>query len=650
MDKKIYVKILSSAAVFIIYIVVFAVGFSSPIPTVSLEWKNGEVSLSDVDFENTIAEIPEDCDWYAGALYDPSDFERDDLPSPGNYRMTPDAASVPYGTYRIKLTGARDEYYLLTGYSVDYSMKIWFGNNIVYEAGQVSDDPEKAVPRVNYFNIPVTQDGKGTIFLIIQYSNFVHDEGGGLNSLYIGSGKNISFYNRRLDLVTLVLSGGFIILALSFLLQVFTEGRGDHSVMALCCLLAALRNQRFYLTYMVSPDYNWYVHYRIIVMNSIWMSFCFLLLIHLVSNTAKKRSIIITGTAVTLISSLLICLLPARNAVVISFAAVSLMIMLFICKAVMMAAESIRQKKLVMYDILIFIGMVIILAAGLVDYRFIRTVPLFTRSGIVSAALLSFLFIIRTLSDFNVRDTQIALVREQEKVRYLERQNKIKNELLSSVSHEIRTPLSVISGYSQMVMRKLNKTPEPDPKIFDELMFISSEAVRLSGLADQLTQTNIWKSVANSLEPVDLKECVNEIQKIGDSILPKNGNILEIHVAPDTPYILGTHDLISQIFYNLISNAGRHTKNDVLTLDMYPENSGEYAAAVFTDHGNGMTAEQIEHAFETGYSKDGGHGIGLSICKEIVSVMGGEIKIESELGKLTSVIIRFPAWKEKEEE
>ena len=643
-------KIIITAAVFILFTALFTVGFSTPLPCAELTEENGIVSLEGVDFDGGIAELPTDCDWYGGKLYEPSDFEDGAPEEPGRYGGTPGAESMPCGTYRMILKGEPFRSYLLTGRSVDYAMRLWCGSETVVRVGRVSPSPEGFVPCVGYFKAPVRADQDGVIAFTLQYANFVHNEGGGLNAFYIGSGENITFFNNREDAAQIVICGGFSVLALYFLLHVFTEGRRDHIVMAVCCLLAALRSQRFYLSFLVGPEYDWYVHYRIIVMNTIWMQFAFLLLLHMVSDKAKKRWIVIAATAVTAVSSILICLMPTRMTAAISVAAAFLIMLLFAVKIVMMAVENIRSGGFSTGDTLIFIGVVVILIAGLVDYNLIRSVPFFTRSGVVSTAFLAFVFLTKAVSDISVAEMRQALIKEQENSRFLERQNSFKNELLSNVSHEIRTPLTVISGYSQTIMRRLDKSGvKPDQRTFDELTFIQKEASRLSDLADQLTQTGMWKSVGSSLEPLDLGECFKGIQRVADPILVARDSRLEIRSAPGLPPIVGSADLVSQIFYNLITNSSRHTSDDVITLDVYPDGD-DTVTMVFTDHGDGMTREQLERVFDTGYSRDGSHGRGLPLCREIVTHMGGEISIESEKGKGTSVTIRVPVWKEDTEE
>ena len=353
-------------------------------------------------------------------------------------------------------------------------------------------------------------------------------------------------------------------------------------------------------------------------------------------------------TSAAALAAVLIAVMPTQYSSTISAVTVLLIMILYVYKIVNILYEMIKKRCADIDGILILLATAVIFTAALIEYWFIRSVPFFTRSGIVSAAFLMFVLIMETLSDIHVKETQKKLIKEQERSLYFEKQNDMTRELVSSVSHDIRTPLAVISGYSQTVLNRLRKNGSgPDAKTEDELLFIMKEAHRLGNLADHLTETNIRKAVSDTLEPCDLLECLDEIQRLADSLLPKNDNSLSVRSPEELPPIYGNVDLISQIFYNLISNANRYTSGDTLLLTADADAEGQKVTLVLTDHGSGMSKEQLSHVFERGYTRGGGHGIGLPICREIISLMGGEITIESEEGKGTAVTVILPVWKEK---
>ncbi len=101
---------------------------------------------------------------------------------------------------------------------------------------------------------------------------------------------------------------------------------------------------------------------------------------------------------------------------------------------------------------------------------------------------------------------------------------------------------------------------------------------------------------------------------------------------------------INQLFYNLVGNALKFTKNGVITIDTKAEKSDSQTQFYVTvnDTGSGISAEDLKHVFEDYFQGSNGLtsmgvGLGLKLCKEIVELFDGEISIESEKGKGTTV-------------
>jgi len=103
------------------------------------------------------------------------------------------------------------------------------------------------------------------------------------------------------------------------------------------------------------------------------------------------------------------------------------------------------------------------------------------------------------------------------------------------------------------------------------------------------------------------------------------------------------------VFVNLVDNACRHTQDDG-HIDITVSQIGSEAVVAVKDDGEGIAVEHIPHLFDRFYRADsarstetGGTGLGLAICKGIVEAAGGQISIQSELGKGTVVTVTLPA-------
>ena len=602
--------------------------------------------------DDVLWELPSDGDWYPNRLYDPSDFDEGRVfEAPLRFRQTEDAESVPFGTYRIVLEGPPDTRFLMTGYSLDYSMKLWCGNDCVLETGTVADTAGEAVPRVGHFTVPLSTDAGGRMNLTIQYANFVHREGGTLNTFTLGSASAVAGMNHRGMLLTLMLGGGFLMFAFFFALQTAVSGRRGLLLLALCCLLFALRNQDLYLSFLVSERYNWYVHYRIIV--GILMSIPFTL--HLLWSAVSERARWIPLTAVSAgISAagiLAVILAPTQYTSLIGAGVSGCFIVILVVQITRFLVLTLRRRKLSRDDAMILAGILLLFLAGIYDSRFARSLPFFTRTGTTPFAMIAFVFLTKAASDLRARETENLLHEVRETNLLLQKQNLLRRDLLTNISHELRTPLAVISGYAQRTVMRLKKNgggEEARGELIGDLDFISAEARRLGTLADRILEDQPWYSDRTDFAPVRLPECAEQIRRIAEVILEKNKNRLALSVDEKLPPIFGSREMLTQILFNLLTNANRHTKDDTLILRM-ERHGGNQAVVSLEDHGTGMSGEQLARAFEEGTSWDGSHGLGLPLCREIAELHGGSISLTSEENRGTTAAVILPLMENKEE-
>ena len=99
-------------------------------------------------------------------------------------------------------------------------------------------------------------------------------------------------------------------------------------------------------------------------------------------------------------------------------------------------------------------------------------------------------------------------------------------------------------------------------------------------------------------------------------------------------------DLVLQVLYNLVINASRHCEGKAI--ELMARGSDEAVCITVADRGDGMTAEARAHAFERGWSGDGGSGYGLSICKDVADMHQGSIAVESRAGGGTTMTLTLP--------
>lgn len=237
--------------------------------------------------------------------------------------------------------------------------------------------------------------------------------------------------------------------------------------------------------------------------------------------------------------------------------------------------------------------------------------------------------------------------------------NQAKSRFLANMSHELRTPLNAIIGYSEMLQ-------EDVADLGLEEIIPDLEKIRLAGkhllslISDILDISKIEAGrMELYLETFEIKNLIQEVANTVQPLVQKNGNTLEINCASDIGSMHADMTKVRQNLLNLLSNAAKFTEKGIIRLEVsrYEEEKSDTSAAqsfiifTVTDTGIGMTPEQQKHIFEAFTQGDasttrryGGTGLGLAIAYKFCEIMGGCIRVESELGKGSTFIMQLPAF------
>ena len=236
----------------------------------------------------------------------------------------------------------------------------------------------------------------------------------------------------------------------------------------------------------------------------------------------------------------------------------------------------------------------------------------------------------------------------ESKAKEIELSSRYKSEFLANMSHELRTPLNAIILLSQLLEKNKNKNLlEDDIKKAKTIFKSGNELLRLINDILDLSKVESGKMEV-IVDSFDSKEFLENIENLFESsAIEKN---LEFHVIDNYKGIIHSDmDRISQIVRNLISNALKFTKDGSITLEINKvDDSDKPIEIVVSDTGIGIPKEKQEQIFKAFTQADGstsreygGTGLGLSISKELVSLLGGDIKLESEDGKGSKFIVRL---------
>lgn len=229
-----------------------------------------------------------------------------------------------------------------------------------------------------------------------------------------------------------------------------------------------------------------------------------------------------------------------------------------------------------------------------------------------------------------------------------QRLDQMRKEFVANVSHELRTPLTTVKSYTETL---LDGAIEEKEIAMHFLGVMDKEADRMTALVkDLLELSRIDNSqIQLNMELLDVKALVDEVVEAQLIHIEKQGHKLVYKTADKGDYFIkGDSARIKQVMHNILSNAIKYSPDPgTITVNLDKDND-KHIVIEIADTGLGIPKEDIERIFERFYRVDkarsrklGGTGLGLSIAKELVELHKGKIKIKSQVGVGTTVILQF---------
>jgi two-component system phosphate regulon sensor histidine kinase PhoR len=222
-----------------------------------------------------------------------------------------------------------------------------------------------------------------------------------------------------------------------------------------------------------------------------------------------------------------------------------------------------------------------------------------------------------------------------------------RREFVANVSHELRTPLSLIKGYTETLLEGAKDDPEHCTRF---LHTIDKHADRLTFLIEDLLTISKLESgqVTLNLQPVNLYRVAAQVLEDLKSKAEDRQVTLLNHIPP-TLQVHGDADRLQQVLANLVDNAIKYGKPAGRVVVGGRSLHEDLVEAWVADDGVGIPPESRTRVFERFYRVDkgrsreqGGTGLGLSIVKHIIQAHGGEVRVDSELGKGTCFYMTLP--------
>ncbi|MFN7976289.1 MAG: hybrid sensor histidine kinase/response regulator [Acidobacteriota bacterium] len=232
-----------------------------------------------------------------------------------------------------------------------------------------------------------------------------------------------------------------------------------------------------------------------------------------------------------------------------------------------------------------------------------------------------------------------------------ERKNRRKSEFLAAISHELRTPLNAIIGYSELLQEQAEELNAG--ATVPDLKKINSAARHVLGLVNEVL--DISKIEAGKMElfaeTFELDSLVRDVASVTEPLTDRNHNRLVVTAVPGLGTMRSDLVKIRQVLYNLLSNAAKFTKEGTVTFGAARRSIAGKDVVEFSvsDTGIGLSEEQASRLFlpyeqanaAVGH-QFGGTGLGLAISKQFCVMMGGDITVQSELGRGTTFRVILP--------
>lgn len=226
-----------------------------------------------------------------------------------------------------------------------------------------------------------------------------------------------------------------------------------------------------------------------------------------------------------------------------------------------------------------------------------------------------------------------------------ERLELVRQEFLSNVSHELRTPLTAIMAFVETLESGAREDPESCQRF---LSIIRKNASRMHGLIDDILELTTIEggNVQLRAAPVDLHSLVDDVFASLANSADAQDIKLRNEVASGT-LVHADDRRLEQMLTNLVDNGIKFTRaKSTVTVS---HEAGTRDRILVSDNGDGIPAQHLERLFERFYRVDrarsremGGTGLGLAIVKHLALLHGGEITVQSELGKGSTFTIHLP--------
>lgn len=252
-----------------------------------------------------------------------------------------------------------------------------------------------------------------------------------------------------------------------------------------------------------------------------------------------------------------------------------------------------------------------------------------------------------TIAIFVIHFYQLNIRNNEEQKQTLLKRLELKNEELERfayiTSHDLKEPVRNIGGFGGLLRRKLSKMENQTENI-ELVKEIEAASMRMYEMIESILKFSKLDQETLIMEPINLNSIVEQFERNHSQLLEDKAVKI---IYKDLPSIFGNHIFLNLLFQNLIENAIKYNKSAIPTIKIDTDLDHENVQIRISDNGIGIEKEYSDYIFEPfrrlhNRGQYEGNGLGLAICKKIVTNHNGKIWLESKIGEGATFHISLP--------
>jgi signal transduction histidine kinase len=274
--------------------------------------------------------------------------------------------------------------------------------------------------------------------------------------------------------------------------------------------------------------------------------------------------------------------------------------------------------------------------------------------GFLAGSITIILVVILGVATYLVNKIFLADQKRLTTLHHVEYSNKMATigRLAAGVAHEINNPLAVINEKAGLIkdLFTMRKEYAKDEKLVNTVNAVLSSVERCAKITRRLL--GFMRNTGVTTEPLDLKQTIQEVLAFLNKEAEHRSFHISVHMDEDVPQITSDRGRLQEIFLNVINNSFAAMQDGGRLEVTVRRSKPDMVSVTIRDDGCGIPKADLERVFEPFFSTKtgkGGTGLGLSITSGLVQELGGDIRVESEVGKGTSFTVILPILAKKKE-